>query len=133
VVQVGQKMSREALHLARARQEVLGTPQPDGGEGHPRVCVAEVLGYVENHQGRMKYAESRRAGSPITTGHVESTIKQMNHRVKGTEKFGSEDGAEAIRRLRADRLSETRPHDDFWQRRQARLNGQRSDRRTAET
>ena len=73
----------------------------------------------------MKYAEYRRAGLPITTSHVESTIKQMNHRVKGSEKFWSESGAEAILQLRADLLSETAPLDDFWDRRQANITGER--------
>ncbi|QEG27318.1 hypothetical protein GobsT_20720 [Gemmata obscuriglobus] len=61
----------------------------------------------------------------IDTSHVESTIRQMNHRVKGSEKFWSESGAEAILQLRADRLSETAPLDDSWDRRQARITGDR--------
>jgi hypothetical protein len=108
-----------------ARQEELGEPQADDGACHPRVCVAEALSYFGNQRERMKYAEYRRAGLPITTCHVESTIKQINYRVKGTEKFWSEDGAEAILQLRADLLSETRPLDDFWQRRQDNITGQR--------
>lgn len=108
-----------------ARQQAIGTPEPTDGETHPRVCLAEALCYFENQQGRMKYAEYRRSGLPITTSHVESTIKQMNHRVKGTEKFWSESGAEAILQLRADLLSETTPLDDFWKRRQANLTGER--------
>ena len=114
-----------------ARQQVLGTPEPTDGETHPRVCLAETVCYFENQQGRMKYAEYRRSGLPITTSHVESTIKQMNHRVKGTEKFWSESGAEAILQLRADLLSETAPLDDFWDRRQANITGERRYKRAA--
>ena len=45
------------------------------------------------------------------TSAVESVIKLINQRVKGSEKFWSEPGAEAILQLRADYLSETRNHE----------------------
>ena len=48
----------------------------------------------------MKYDEYRRLGLPITSSHVESTVKPFNRRVKGTEKFWSEEGAEALLQLR---------------------------------
>jgi len=44
----------------------------------------------------MKYGEYRRDELPIPSCHVESAIQQVNRRVQGTEKFWSEDGAEAI-------------------------------------
>jgi len=68
----------------------------------------------------MRYAEYRRQGLPITTSAIESTIKQINRRVKGTEKFWDE-GGDPILQLAADRLSETKPADQFWPRRLARL------------
>ncbi len=40
-----------------------------------------------NQSDKMKYPEYRRQGLPITSSLVESTVKQINHRVKGTEKF----------------------------------------------
>lgn len=115
----------------QTRQQILGMPEATDGETHPRMCLAAARSYFENQQGRMKYAEYRRAGLPITTSHVESTIKQMNHRVKGSEKFWSESGAEAILQLRADLLSETAPLDDFWDRRQAHITGERRYKRAA--
>lgn len=51
-------------------------------------------------------------------------MKQINQRVKGTEKFWTEAGAEALLQLRADILSEDRPLDDFWKRRQDSETGQ---------
>jgi hypothetical protein len=108
-----------------ARQQTLGLPEPTDGATHPRQCLAEAVCYVRNQQGRLKYGDYRRAGFPITTSHVESTIKQMNQRVKGSEKFWSESGSEAILQLRADVLSETAPLDAFWQRRQAKQTGER--------
>jgi hypothetical protein len=74
--------------------------------------VDETLTYVTNNRQRMDYPEYRRLGLPISSAPVESTIKQMNRRVKGSEKFWLEDGAEAILQLRAAQLSQ----DDRWNR-----------------
>ena len=54
-------------------------------------------------------------GLPITSSVMESTMKELNYRVKGTEKFWSEPGAEALLQLRADRLSSSHPLKTFWQ------------------
>jgi len=70
------------------------------------------------------------AGLPITTSHVESTIKQINRRVKGTEKFWSEGGAEAILQLRAEVLSETRPLEAYWIDRCRKTTGERRQKAT---
>jgi hypothetical protein len=59
------------------------------------------------------------------SSHVESTVKQINYRVKGTEKFWTEEGAEALLQLRADYLSDDEPMEAFWQRRQDAATGQR--------
>jgi hypothetical protein len=107
------------------RQVELGTPSDDEAETSPRHRVAEALSYLQNQKERMRYAEYRRHGLPITSSHIESTIKQINQRVKGTEKFWSPCGAEAILQLRADTLSETEPLVGFWERRQAGATGQR--------
>ncbi len=74
--------------------------------------VEETLRYVTNNRQRMDYPEYRRLGLPISSAPVESTIKQINRRVKGTEKFWLEGGAEAILQLRAAHLSQ----DDRWSR-----------------
>lgn len=108
-----------------AWQAVLGVPEESDGETSPRMKLAESLGYFRNQQERMKYGEYRRAGLPITTSHVESTIKRMNQRVKGTEKFWSEPGSESILQLRADLLSETQPLRAFWTRRAEQASGER--------
>jgi hypothetical protein len=54
----------------------------------------------------MRYDEYRRQGLPLMSSHVESTIEQINYRVKVTEKFWSEAGAEALLELRADYMSD---------------------------
>jgi len=65
----------------------------------------------------------------MTSSLMESVVKQVNQRVKGTEKFWSEDGAEAILQVRADSLSDAQPLEAFWERRQAQATGQRRYRR----
>jgi hypothetical protein len=115
----------------RQRQDEIGKPEKGEKESSPRQVVARALGYLENNKERMHYDEYRRQGLPIVSSYVESAVKQFNQRVKGTEKFWSEEGAEAMLQLRADHLSDDQPLDDFWQRRQATTTGQRPYRRAA--
>ena len=119
----------EVIPELERRQEELGLPTKDESETSPRRVVADTLRYLKNNQDRMKYDEYRRLGLPITSSHVESTVKQFNRRVKGTEKFWSEEGAEALLQLRADYLSETEPMEKFWQEREAAATGRRCYRR----
>ena len=74
----------------------------------------------------MRYAEYRRRGMPITSSYVESAVKQFNQRVKGTEKFWTEKGAEALLQLRADYLGPITILDEFWKDRQDSATGQNS-------
>ena len=78
----------------------------DLAEDDPRKVVATSVGYLEHNQDRMNYPHYRRVGLPITSSHVESTVKRFNRRVKGTEQSWGETGAEAILQLRAAFLSE---------------------------
>jgi hypothetical protein len=108
-----------------ARLHEVGLPETGAKEGNPGRVLQEALTFLENHQGQMKYAEYRQQGLPITTSHIESEIKRINLRVKGTEKFWSEEGAEYILQLRADYLSDDKPMDTFWQQRESGETGQR--------
>lgn len=114
-----------------ARSAELGPPPKDGGETDPRRLVAETLRYLRNNAARMRYADYRRDGLPIMTSAVESTIKMINRRVKGSEKFWSEPGAEAILQLRADFLGEIETINKFWTRREAGATGFRPYRKAA--
>ncbi|MFZ0790963.1 MAG: hypothetical protein WAM94_15235 [Chromatiaceae bacterium] len=107
------------LAALQQRQQELGLPQPKE-TGTPRAQVASSLGYLTNHRERMKYDEYRRQGLPLTSSPVESTIKQINRRIKGTEKFWF-DGADPMLHLVADRLSQTNVTTQFWSRRLDRL------------
>lgn len=57
--------------------------------------------------------------------------KQVGRRVKGTEKFWSEEGAAALLQVRADHLRDDGTLDAFWQRRQETATGQRRYRTAA--
>lgn len=114
-----------------ARVAELGSPPSGSAESDPRSLVFEALRYLKNNADRMRYDEYRREGSPIMTSAVESVIKRINQRAKGSEKFWSEPGAEAILQLRADYLSETEILSGFWSAREAQASGARPYRRTA--
>jgi hypothetical protein len=116
---------QRVIEALRVRQQELGLPEKDESEESPRSKVADALRYLENQKSRMRYDTYRRMGLPITSSHIESTIKQINRRVKGTEKFWSEGGAEALLQLAADYLSETDPLATFWRERPGRATGQR--------
>jgi hypothetical protein len=91
--------------------------------------LARAITYLSNNAARMNYAECRRAGLPITTSLVESTQKQINYRIKGTEKFWRDEHLEPLLQLIADDLSETHDRAAFWARRQQRYQGFRHRRR----
>lgn len=113
-----------------SRQRELGEPTPETAKTAPAGVVATSLGYLRNQQSRMDYPEYRKQGLPMTSTYVESTVKQINRRMKGTEKFWSR-GVEAMLTLVADHLSDTPTLARFWRNRPHRLTGSRCDRQAA--
>ncbi len=109
------QVSQVIVELAQRAAE-LGSPPADASDTDPRKVVAGTLTYLTNQQSRMNYSSYRQAGLPVTSSHIESAVKQIGRRVKGSEKFWTEAGAEALLQLRADQLSDTRPLDGFWRR-----------------
>jgi hypothetical protein len=107
-------------------QATLGDPPPEAGENDPREIVRRSTVYYRNHRGRMNYPAYRQSGYPLTSSIIESTVKQVSRRVKGTEKFWSSEGGEALLRLRGDYLSSRRPMDDYWNHVTATANGLRA-------
>jgi hypothetical protein len=101
--------------LRRAVEEV-GKPPKGATDQDPRQILADALGYVTNNRSRMNYPEYRRQGLPISSAPVESTIKQLNRRLKGTEKFWLEGGAEAVLQVRAAYLSQDDRAARYWAR-----------------
>ena len=98
----------------QARTLELGEPTDTDKETSPRRIVASTLTYLQNHQQYMNYPRYRELGLPLTSSVMESTMKELNYRVKGTEKFWSQPGAEALLQLRSDRLSSSEPLTTFW-------------------
>lgn len=93
--------------------------------------LRRAITYLSNNAERMNYAQYRRDGLPITTSPVESAQKQVNERIKGTEKFWRDNSLEPLLQLKADDLSETHDRDAFWSRRGDRHDGFRHRRRKA--
>ena len=97
----------EVLTELREHQTRMGLPEKDAPETDPCEQLRVVIGYLTNNRDRMKYHDYRRQGLPTTSAWMESTVKQMNYRIKGTEKFwNNPTGAEAILQIRAAALSD---------------------------
>jgi hypothetical protein len=94
----------------------LGSAPADAADDDPRRVAAEALRYVTNNRERMDYATYRRLGLPISSAPVESVMKQVNRRMKGTEKFWVAGGAEALLQVRTAYLSEDGRADRLWSR-----------------
>jgi hypothetical protein len=106
------------------RQQSLGEPTEETSKTAAAAIVATSLGYLRNQRSRMNYPEYRGQGLPMTSTYVESTVKQINRRMKGTEKFWS-GGIEPMLTLVADHLSDTPTLARFWRNRPHRLTGSR--------
>ena len=97
----------EMLEEMRQEQRRLGDPPKDCEDNDPRKVLAENVTYFQNNASRMHYPRYRKEGLPITSAHMESLVKEINYRVKGTEKFWNDGPAgEAILQIRAAALSE---------------------------
>ncbi|MFO0954729.1 MAG: hypothetical protein U0835_26915 [Isosphaeraceae bacterium] len=92
----------DVLREMGARQGELTPPaDPVAEPDHAWCALRRELTYLSNNQARMDYPRYRRAGLPITSSPIESWIKQLNQRVKGSEKFWNDDAhGEAILQLR---------------------------------
>jgi hypothetical protein len=106
---------REKLMLAlNAACKTVGEPPEDAPETDRRCVVARTRTYVANNLEKMDYPRYRKLGLPISSAPVESTIKQFNKRVKGTEKFWRKGALEAILQVRAAQLCEDGRTERLW-------------------
>ena len=112
--------SQKLLEEMEAWQAQIGLPGVNDNDSSPQQLLADAIRYVTNQQSRMKYADYRRNGLPTTSAYIESTIKQVNQRMKGTEKFWDQ-RTEPLLQLVAGRLTETNRLDRFWHNRRNRL------------
>jgi hypothetical protein len=97
----------QVLEELRRWRSKLGEPEKTTPDNDPRQIIARTVGYLENNRRRMNYPEYRRQGLPVTTAWMESLVKEVNYRAKGTEMFWNDpDGGEAILQVRAAALSD---------------------------
>jgi hypothetical protein len=82
-----------------------------------REVVRKVLNYVQTNRERMDYPRYRMMGLPVSSALVESLIKQVNHRVKGTEKFWNPGGLEPVLQVRGAHLSQDGRAESFFNKR----------------
>ena len=92
------RCSRNCEHGRRSE----ASPREDAPDTDPRKVLAKTITYLDNNHDRMRYPEYRQAGMPVTTAWMESLVKEVDYRVKGTEMFwNNPEGAEAILQVRA--------------------------------
>jgi hypothetical protein len=83
-------------------QAKLGEAPENAPDHDPRKILKKTITYLTNNRTRMKYPEYRQQGMPVTTAWMESLVKEVNYRAKGTEMFWNDpEGAEAILQVRA--------------------------------
>lgn len=104
---VWQGKTSNVIAELREQQKRIGLPNPETSDDDPREQLRIAIGYLENNVDRMRYDEYRMQGLPVTSAWMESTVKEINYRTKGTEMFwNNPEGAEAILQIRAARLSD---------------------------
>ena len=87
----------DVIGILQTKQVAIGLPLDNAEASDPRKILADTIGYLTNNASRMNYPRYRKLGLPMTSCLIESQIKEMNHRIKGTEKFWNDnDRAEAI-------------------------------------
>ena len=107
MIRVWQGNVASVIAELKSHQQRLGDPPADASDDDPRERLRLEIGYLEQNLNRMDYTRYRRQGLPTTSAWMESAVKELNYRVKGTEMFWNNPaGAEAILHLRAASLSD---------------------------
>jgi hypothetical protein len=80
-------------------------PDSKAGDG-PLSALHTTYRYLANNTSRMDYVSYRKRGLPVTSAVMESLVKQIHQRVKGTEMYwnDSQRGGEGIVQLRSSYL-----------------------------
>jgi hypothetical protein len=109
----------EVIERLRGELAARGVASPEElPADSPLEPLATAARYLDNNRERMDYPRYRREGLPITSAPMESLIKQINLRVKGTEMTWNDPaGAEAILQLRSASLCEDDRLDAYLRRR----------------
>jgi hypothetical protein len=102
------------LSALQAASSKVGLPPKGAAEQDRRAIVARALDYVANNYERIDYPRYRKLGLPCSSAPMESAVKQFSRRVKGSEKFWLQDGAEETLQVRAASLSQDDRIERLW-------------------
>jgi hypothetical protein len=98
------------------QSERLGKPSKRAAENDPRRIAWNNLNYFRKNRDAMDYPTFRKKGWPIGSGIIESTIKQIGKRMKGTEKHWDVAGADKTLQVVTHLISKDESWDNFWKR-----------------
>jgi hypothetical protein len=109
---------RVDLVIAHIRKHIrkLGPPRRKSSENDPRRILAQNLEYFTSNSEGMDYPTYRKNGWPIGSGIIESTVKQVGIRMKGSEKHWSMPGAEQTLQVVSLLISDDHRWNEFWRR-----------------
>jgi hypothetical protein len=107
----------EVRSLLEQHSQRLGQPPKGARDDDPRKVLSSAVAYVEKKDDKTDYPRYRMAGLPTSSAPIESLIKEVNLRVKGTDKFWTREGLDAVLQVRAAYLSEDGTEQIFWSRR----------------
>lgn len=87
-------------------QKIIGEAPKGAPADDPREAIRRTRVYYQNQQSRMDYPRYRKLGFPLTSSLMESAVKQIGRRIKGSEKFWSATGGDGVLTLRGDLVSD---------------------------
>ena len=96
--------------------EALRAPQAVASADDPREAVRAAQVHYTNQRIRMDHSRDRLLGLPLTTNLMESAVRQVDRRVKGSEKFWSAAGGDEFYALRSDFISDDNRLGNFLKR-----------------
>jgi len=91
-----------------------GPPPQKAAPNDPRRILATDLEYFRTNRAGLDYPYFRRRGWPTGSSIIESTVKQVGKRVKGTEKLWSIPGAEHTLQVVTHLIANDGAWDRFW-------------------
>ena len=92
----------------------LGPPPKGAADNDPRRILANNVEYFRTNRAGLDYPTFRRNGWPIGSGIIESTIKVVGKRVKGTEKHWNLHGVEQTLQVVTHLMSDDGSWEAFW-------------------
>jgi len=100
----------QVTRLAKA----LGDAPKSALPSDPRRILARNAEYFRTNRAGMDYPTFRRKGWPIGSGIIESTIKVVGKRMKGTEKHWTMQGAQHTLQVQTHLISDDGSWEAFW-------------------